>query len=80
MKLLTFEDKEKSKTLQEIVDDLQKHVKEGTIVQIGIFWQGKDGTAYHSSFAKSKWELIGMVQQQIIYWTIHQHLEQERAE
>jgi hypothetical protein len=76
MKLLPFENKEKDKTLKEIVESLTAKVEAGDIIQLGIFWQGNDGTAYHSSFAKSKWELIGMIQQQIIYWTIHQHIEQ----
>lgn len=78
MKLLPFENKEKDKTLKEIVESLGVKVEAGEIVQLGIFWQGADDVAYCSSFAKSKWELIGMIHQQIIYWTIHQHIKQEQ--
>jgi len=79
VKLINLENKEKAETLQRIITDLQERVNSGSIKAIGVFWQGTDDVAYYSSFARSKWELIGMIQQQIIYWTIHQHIENEQG-
>ena len=71
-KILKLVDKEKEKTLEEIAATLVEHVREGRIKQLAIFWEGLDGYAYSSHYSKSKWELIGMIHQQIIFWTAKQ--------
>lgn len=77
MKVLKFENKEKSTTLQGLVEGLQNLINENKITQIGVFWEGSDGFVYSSMYAKSKWELFGMIQQQIITMTFNQCREQE---
>lgn len=77
MKILKFEDKEKAITLQGIAENLQNLINEDKIKQLGVFWEGSDGFVYSSMYAKSKWELFGMIQQQIIVITFNQCREQE---
>lgn len=77
MKILKFEDKGKATTLQGIVENLQNLINENKVTQLGVFWEGSDGFVYSSMYAKSKWELFGMIQQQIIVITFNQCREQE---
>ena len=63
--------------IKKMLEDLTKRNEDGELVQIGVFWEATDGHCYSSQWCRSKWELIGMMQQQIIVWTFNQCRENE---